>query len=162
MKRFSNKELKSKNENRFAVDVLRDEAKGRDIYQPTTQKLREAIAYLHLMEETGISYSLLSEIFRVWEASKPTKHLSAVIVFTASSFGQAYGLVHRSYVVSSDNKAYCPGMCSNSIFGDCLDGKDRGVRLDDYMAAHHGGKDGWQVENCYLLPPNFCFPASFA
>ena len=162
MKRYTNKDLASMNANRFAVDVLREEAKGRDAYQPTTKKLRESIAYLHMMEETGIPYSLLSEIFTVWESKNPEKHLTALIVFTADSFSEPYDLVQRSYVVSSDNKAYRPGMSGISIFGDCLDGRDCGVRLDAYMASHHGGKDGWKVETCYLLFPNYCFPATFA
>lgn len=162
MRRYTSKELANLNANRFAVEVLRDEAKGRDVYQPTTKKLRESIAYLHMMEETGISYSLLKQIFRAWEATKPSKHLSAVIVFTADSFDQPYALVQRSYIVSSDNKGFIPGMLSDSIYANCLDGKDRNVLLNAYMAAENGGKDGWQVENCYLLSPDYCFPATFA
>lgn len=162
MKRYTNKELASTNANRFAVDVLREEAKGRDVYQPATKKLRESIAYLHIMEETGIPYSLLSQIFRTWEASKPTTHLSAVIVFTADSFEQPFDLIQRSYIISSDNKSYRPGMAGDSIWGDCLDGRVRGVRLESYMASEKGGRDGWKVETCYLLSPDFCFPAVFA
>lgn len=162
MKRYSNKELASLNANRFAVDVLQDEAKGRDVYQPTTKKLKESIAYLHMMEETGIPYSMLSAVFRVWEEKKPSQHLSALIVFTADSFDQPYSLIQRSYIISSHNKAFMPNMASNSIFGDSLDGNDRGVKLSEYMASYNGGKDGWRVETCYLLAPNFCFPACFA
>lgn len=162
MKRYSNKELASMNANRFAVDALRDEAKSRDAYQPTTKKLRESIAYLHLMEETGIPYSLLSEIFTVWESKNPSKHLSALIVFTKDSFKAPQSLIQRSYVISSDNDAFRTKATSDSLFGSCLDGFDRGVLLSQYMTSYQGGKDGWKVEACYLLPHDFCFPASFA
>lgn len=169
MKRYSNKELSSMKPNRFAVDVLREEAKGRDPYQPTTKKLRESIAYLHIVEEMGVSYSLLRQIFSAWEKTNPSTHLSALIVFTADSYGSDVNpnmdLIHRSYIVSSDNQAFrlhYTGMTPNTLLGDCLDGQDRGVRLDRLMAAVNGGKDGWQVENCYLLSPNFCFPSTFA
>ena len=161
MKRYAYKDLSSMNANRFAVDVLRDEAKGRDAYLPTTKKLRESIAYLHMMEETGIPYSLLSQIFTVWESKNPAKHLSALIVFSENSFEEPLSLVQRTYIVSSDNKAFRPGMSSDSIYGDCLDGLDRGVLLSQYMASYHGGKNGWLVETCYLLAPNYSFPAAF-
>lgn len=162
MKRYTNNELASMNPNRFAVDVLREEAKGRDMYQPTTKKLRESIAYLHMMEETGIPFSLLKKIFCVWEAESPSEHLFALIVFTADSFTQPFDRTQRTYIISSDNKAFRPNMSSTSIFGDCVDGLERGVRLSDYMASYQGGKAGWKVETCYLLAPNFCFPATFA
>ena len=162
MRRYSNKELANKNVNRFAVDVLRDEAKGRDVYQPVTQKLRESIAYLHIMEETGIPYSLLHQIFCAWEATKPSRHLSAVIVFTADSFSYPYRIVSRSFVVSSDNKAFQPNTNNTSVFGSCLDGGESNVRLDAFMASGNGGEAVWKVEACYLLASDYCFPASFA
>ena len=74
-----------------------------------------------------------------------SKSLNGVIVFTPDSFSRPFTEEERSYRVSSDNKAFFSGMCSNSIFGDCLDGKDLGVRLDWYMY------DGWKVDYCYLL-----------
>lgn len=75
------------------------------------------------------------------------KVLKGVIVFTADSFTKPYTETERSYQTTSDNKAFFPNMISNSIYADCLDGKDLGVRLDWYM----GGKDGWKVDYCYLL-----------
>lgn len=75
------------------------------------------------------------------------KRLEGVIVFTEDSFTKPYTETERSYRTNSDQKAFFPNMSSNSIFADCLDGKDLGVRLDWYM----GGKDGWKVDYCYLL-----------
>lgn len=66
--------------------------------------------------------------------------LEFVIVFKASNWTENYTEKQRSYVVRSDNKAWVPDMCSNSIFADCLDGKDNGVRLDWY---------NWVVDYCY-------------
>lgn len=161
MKRYTTKELASKNANRFAVDVLRDEAKGRDPYQPVTKKLRESIAYLHIMEETGIPYSLLSEIFTAWEAKNPDRHLWALIVFSGKSFAEPVELLQRAFVVKSDNKRFLPDCHDHSVYGTCLDGSGK-MRLDALMAAEKGGKQGWKVEACYLLPADYCFPASFA
>lgn len=42
-------------------------------------------------------------------------------------------------------------MCGYSIFGCCLDGNDPDARLDLLMRAEKGGKDGWVVEDCYLI-----------
>ena len=73
------------------------------------------------------------------------KCLKAVVVFTEDSFSKPFTEKERSYQFTSDNKAFLPNQLSNSIFADCLDGKDLGVRLDWYM-----GTD-WKVEYCYLL-----------
>ena len=76
------------------------------------------------------------------------KILKGVIVFTEDSFKKPYTETERSYQTTSDNKAFFPNMISNSIFADCLDGKDLGVRLDWYM---HGNERNWKVDYCYLL-----------
>ena len=77
--------------------------------------------------------------------------IKGVIVFTSDSFLENYSLESRSYVVSSDNKAWIPGMGGYSIFGDSLDRTDIGVRLEQYMQAEHGGENGWKVDYCYML-----------
>ena len=71
--------------------------------------------------------------------------LRGVVVFTEDSFTKPYTEQERSYQFTSDNKAFLAHQSSNSIFADCLDGKDDGVRIDWYMG------DGWKVEYCYLL-----------
>ena len=81
--------------------------------------------------------------------TKGTKeHLEGVVVFKEESWDRTYTEQQRSYRVSSDNKAFLPNQLSNSIFADCLDGTDGGVRLDWYM---HDDKKPWKVEYCYLL-----------
>ena len=42
-------------------------------------------------------------------------------------------------------------MSGRSIFGSCLDQSDPCVRLDQYMAVEHGGKNGWIIEDCCLV-----------
>lgn len=100
-----------------------------------------------------ITYAQFAEAMRKFNETEAfavkgnQKILKGVIVFTQDSFNKPYTETERSYKTTSDNKAFFPNMISNSIFADCLDGKDLGVRLDWYM----GGKDGWKVDYCYLL-----------
>ena len=98
-------------------------------------------------------YNKLKDALR--EAEKGGKeHLKAHIVFTKDSFENAYNQKDRTYVISSDNKAFIEGMGGYSIFGSCLNGKDPNVRLDLYMSDECGGKDGWKIEKCYLEKDN--------
>lgn len=41
-----------------------------------------------------------------------------------------------------------------SIYGNCLDGKDMCVRLEQYMAVENGDKNGWAIERCYIDTDN--------
>ena len=71
--------------------------------------------------------------------------LEAVIVFKPESCkDKEYSLESRSYKFTSDNKAFIPGMCSNSIFADSLDKSDLGVRLDYYLYY-------WIEDYCYII-----------
>lgn len=103
-----------------------------------------------------ITYAELAARFRARESANvgtpyhERKHLTGCIVFTEDSFNQPYSLESRTYAVSSDNKAYIPNMGGYSIFGSAVDGSDPGVRLEAYMAAERGGKDGWRVDYCYM------------
>lgn len=68
--------------------------------------------------------------------------ISAVIVYAQSNFTREYTETERSYrVTNQDGKAFFNGMMGNSIYGDCLDGSDLGVRLDAY---------DWKIERCYF------------
>jgi hypothetical protein len=98
-----------------------------------------------------ISYAELCNIFfehnrgrNIAQFSDETR-LTAVVVIKASSFDKPYSETERSYKFTSDNKAFI-GTCGNSIFADCLDGIDNGVRLDWYL--HEGG---WKIDYCYIL-----------
>lgn len=71
--------------------------------------------------------------------------LEAVIVFDSSTWpDKDYSLESRSYKFVSDNKAFIPGMCSNSLFADSLDKSDLGVRLDHVMRT-------WEEDYCYII-----------
>ena len=59
-----------------------------------------------------------------------------------------YSVEERTYIVSSNNKAFQPGMGGYSIYGSSLDGSDVCCRLDGYMANEHGGENGWKIERC--------------
>lgn len=98
-----------------------------------------------------MKYSELKKIFCEHERAFHQKPLKAHIIFTEDSFEQNYSKESRTYVVSSDNKAFMSGMGGYSIFASCLDGTDRSIRLERYMTEEAGGKKGWKVEDCYLI-----------
>ena len=99
-------------------------------------------------EPEELSYGELCQRFR--EAESKGEHLEGRIVFTEDSFTEHYSEESRTYAVSSQNKAFMPGMGGYSIYGSAIDGTDPLVRLDGYMAVEHGGENGWVVETCYL------------
>ncbi|MED5094524.1 hypothetical protein [Bacillus safensis] len=75
----------------------------------------------------------------------------AVVVFTPNSFDREFSETERSYRITRDNKYFSSSKNGNSLFGDCLDGKDLGVRLDIYMSLWlpSEGKQ-WNVDYCYI------------
>ena len=99
-------------------------------------------------EEIDMTYPELRSQF--YKAEEEGKHISGYVVFSQDSFNAPYSETSRTYVISSDNKAFQAGMGGYSIYGYCLDGTDPCVRLDRYMAAEHGGADGWKIERCYM------------
>ena len=73
------------------------------------------------------------------------KSLKAVIVFKQGPwFKQEYTEEQRSYIFSSDNKYFISGLGGCSLYADCLDGSDRGVRLDWYLPE-------WKIDYCYMV-----------
>lgn len=100
-----------------------------------------------------MTYQELRKLFYAHEDKNPSTHLTAYITF--SSFGaqnrKVYPWESRTYVISSDNKAFQPDKGGYSIHGNCLNGSDCGVRLEKYMRDEQGGKDGWTVEDCCLV-----------
>lgn len=96
-----------------------------------------------------MTYQEMAKRFCEVEKSRE-KSVDGYIVFTEDSFSKPYTEEQRTYVVSSNNKAYIPNMGGFSIYGSSLDGSDTNVRLERYMADLHGGKDGWKVERCYM------------
>lgn len=100
-------------------------------------------------QEVEMSYGELKDRFRTAER-EGKGHLTGYIVFAQESFRKPYPPESRTYVLSSDNKAFQPNMGGYSIYASALDGSDDGVRLEQYMAEERGGTDGWKVEKCYI------------
>lgn len=98
-----------------------------------------------------MKYSELKRVFCDWNRDHPTQGLTAHIIFTEDSFDNEYSLLSRTYRITSDEKAFWPSMAGYSVFGDCLDGTDQGVRLDYYMQKERANVNGWKVEDCYIL-----------
>ena len=69
------------------------------------------------------------------------KPLICGVCYKQSNFTQPYSEESRTYEFRSDNKYFIAGCGGRSIFADCLDKKDLGVRLDWYE---------WDVEYCYI------------
>ena len=105
--------------------------------------------YAYEEQQVDMTYGELAAQFRAQERSGTGRHMLGYIVFTVDSFTEPYTEEQRTYVVSSDNKAFKPNMGGYSIYASSLDGVDKMVRLEAYMAAEHGGKNGWKVERCY-------------
>lgn len=70
--------------------------------------------------------------------------VTAVAVITEDSFDAEYTEEQRSYRFTNHNKAFIPSNLSRSIFADCLDGTEMGIRLDWYLG------DRWIVEYAYI------------
>ena len=99
---------------------------------------------------TDMSYGEMTRKFYEIESSRSGQHLTGYIVFSQDSFKEPFSEEARTYVISSDNKAFIPGMGGYSIYGSALDGSDPCVRLERYMQAEHGGENGWKIERCYM------------
>lgn len=100
-------------------------------------------------QQVDMTYWKMRDYFRA--AERQCQHLIGYIVFSPASFERPYSLEARTYVVSSNNKAFQPNMGGYSIYASSLDGTDPLVRLEQYMAAERGGKEGWQIERCYMM-----------
>ena len=96
-----------------------------------------------------MNYQELEHIFRAHEANRPMYHLDGLITFSdlGTYKDPRYSWCDRTYIVSSDNKAYKPSCLGYSIFGSCLNGKDTGVRLETYMR----GPARWIPGECCLM-----------
>ena len=89
-------------------------------------------------------YSEMEALF--YKANDKGYVTEGYIVFTSDSFDTDYDELSRTYVVSSNNKAFQVGAGGYSIFASCLDGTDSGIRLDFYMS----GDGEWKIEKCYM------------
>ena len=117
---------------------------GKEMGLPLNRAIREA----DVIED--MSYGELALRFREAERNGSGQHLTGYVVFTEDSFTEPYSELSRTYQISSNNKAFQPNMGGYSIYASCLDGTDPLVRLERYMAAEKGGRDGWIIERCYM------------
>ena len=99
-----------------------------------------------------VSYQELKTIFRETE-KKGESHIKGYITFTADSFTKPYTEEQRTYVISSDNKAFLPNKGGYSIYGSSIDGTDLDVRLERYMADETGDSGYWKIEKCSVETP---------
>lgn len=98
--------------------------------------------------EWGDIIALFREYNRTVGAN--ARPLTAYIVYDASNWNEPYNETSRTYAVNSWSNIFFEGKISTSLFGDCLDMTESGVRLDWY---------NWKREKCYLctddLPANW-------
>ena len=73
--------------------------------------------------------------------------LSAVIVFKPENWTVNYTETERSYRVWNNNRMFQPNKIASSLFMNCLDGKDNGVRWDWYR---------WVADYCYMEDSAVC------
>lgn len=93
-----------------------------------------------------IPFSELEAIMMRFNKEHPeqqyTASITGVIVFKQENWpNHFYSVKERSYRVSNVNYAFHEGKISNHLSGNCLDGKDLGVRLDWY---------NWSIDYCYM------------
>ena len=75
-----------------------------------------------------------------------------VVVFKQNpTWKKQYSEKSRSYEVGGWCNLFYSNLISTSVFGNCLDGSENGVRLDWYMHADKP-EERWKVDYCYILP----------
>ncbi|SHI61207.1 hypothetical protein SAMN02745671_01144 [Anaerovibrio lipolyticus DSM 3074] len=79
----------------------------------------------------------------MFKANEEGKEISGGITFTEDSFNKPYDERGRTYLFTSDNKAFQHGKISNSIWANCEDGTDDGVKLSNYLYD-------WKIEKCFI------------
>ena len=102
------------------------------------------------MPKVEMSYAELSSLFRSVN-EKGLSPIAGYVVFSAESFEKPYNEESRTYLISSNNKAYKSGMGGYSIYGSCIDGSDQNIRLEGYMR----GNNAWKIEKCYMLKDDY-------
>jgi len=103
----------------------------------------------HAHDMGGITWHELREHFYDVN-NKNLKPEQAILVFKDDSYA-TLGLPEeeRSYVISSDNKAFQSGKGGYSLFGSPLNHPDKICRLDEPM-RYHDPEYRWTVEYCKL------------
>ena len=107
--------------------------------------VEETVKESKICEASSKHYTMEEFTKKMRDAVEENKILKGVIVFTEDSFDTPYTVEERSYQVDNENSKYFDvEKLGNSLYGDCLDGKDLGVRLDNYL-------DDWDVDYCYFI-----------
>ena len=156
-------------ENMSQAEMECFEEEGKAAFAAIFQKYREiflefywfcienAVKTTANLYKNELTYKRLKEIFMRHEEQQKDKpyseqtHLTAHITFTEDSFTQKYSADSRTYVVSSNNKAFQSNKGGYSIFASCLDGTDSGVRLEQYIPDECGETKGWKIEKIKLI-----------
>jgi hypothetical protein len=93
--------------------------------------------------ERFVKHNEEKKVTSQYSASKSNR-LVGVVVFKKENWpGNDYSLESRSYQFVSDIKYFIPGLGGNSIFADCMDGSEEGIRLDFYLSS-------WEIDYCYI------------
>lgn len=77
------------------------------------------------------------------KAVRENRKLMRYIRFSNDTFDRPYSEEERTYVFSCNNRFFEKDKISNALVANCLDGKDKGVRLDWYF-------NQWKIEDCGL------------
>ena len=138
-------------ENQIEAEGIASERwqKGRRILDPNSY-VDVNIEVEDTTPKVEMSYPELTTLFSSVN-DKGLPHITGYVVFTENSFDQPYNEEARTYVVSSDNKAFQSGMGGYSIFASCLDGTDPLVRIDLLMRDEYG----WKIEKCYMIKDDY-------
>lgn len=92
-----------------------------------------------------ITYKELWSIMNKYNKEHPDREghadITGVIVYKESNWEKPFTEKERSYRVANSCREFQDGKISSQLSGDCLDGKDLGVRLDWYR---------WEVDYCYM------------
>ena len=81
----------------------------------------------------------------MYKANEKKVTLCGGIVFSQDSFNKEYSEKSRTYLFTSESKAFNVNANGSSIFADCEDGSDNGVRIDLYMK-----EQGWKAEKHFI------------
>lgn len=84
------------------------------------------------------------------EANKLGKKVEGYITFTQKYRSSFCSVAGRTYVISSDSKAFSMWSLGKPLFGTTLDKSDLAAPLDRYMQPHDGHL-GWEIEDCGLV-----------
>lgn len=130
-------------------DVFDDTILPEETIEETSKEITDDVeetAVESKMCETSPEHYTMEDFTKIMrDAVAEGKILKGVIVFTEDSFNTPYTVEERSYKVDNEHsKFFNTNMIGNSLYGDCLDGQDLGVRLDNYL-------DDWAVDFCYFI-----------